>query len=136
LKLALQYSATPGLPTLLGRLRVKRAKSYLTGPPGLMSPLSLKALQEDLHSPRYANWDVIVTAGRVDGLSKAVDMLLEHNDAALAVGEHAPAAFLAAANVYNPNYLIVEEDEEGLRPDELEAALASRCKLFGLSRGS
>lgn len=60
---ALQYSPTPGLPSLLAALRRLQLREHT--------------------SSRESDFDITVTTGSQDGLSKAFDMLLEEDDTLL-----------------------------------------------------
>jgi 2-aminoadipate transaminase len=68
---------------------------------------------------------VIVTSGSQQGLDLLAKVLLDPGDA-VAVGAPSYMGALRAFDVYEPRYLTVPLDEEGMTPDGLEAALAQR----------
>jgi len=105
MKSALQYQATNGMPQLHKRL---------------------KALQTKVHQPPAGlDWDMLVTAGSQDGLCKAVEMILngEPDGQSVVVEDFTYSGFLAMMDPYKPNYVVVDSDEEGMRPDKLEEAI-------------
>jgi len=87
-----------------------------------------KDFQERFHSPPSSNWDLVTTVGRLDPLSKTLDMLLcgQGDSEAVVIAQHAPAEVLAAMSIYRPDYIIIEEDEMGIMPDKLASALKIR----------
>ena len=97
---ALQYSPTPGLPSLVKHL---------------------KRLQEWEHGAG-ANVEVCVTTGSADALSKAFDALLDADDSLL-LESPTFSGSLAYLQPIGCRLVGVECDALGLRPDALEAIL-------------
>ena len=68
---------------------------------------------------------VIVTSGSQQGLDLLAKVLLDPGDA-VAVAAPSYMGALRAFDVYEPRYLTIPLDQEGMTPDGLEAALAQR----------
>jgi len=100
LQKALQYLPTQGLPALVNWL---------------------KDLQKEVHHPPLTT-DLIVTCGSQDGLCKAIEMLLSPGDSVV-VEDYIYAGTLGIMNPYKPNYIIVEGDRHGIKPDILRQKL-------------
>ncbi|XP_045127480.1 kynurenine/alpha-aminoadipate aminotransferase, mitochondrial-like isoform X2 [Portunus trituberculatus] len=99
----LQYSPTPGYPPLVKQL---------------------KTLTQQLHSPpRWAEMDLIVTAGSQDGLCKALEMMISPADY-IVTQEPCYTGTLSILNPYKPQYLPVCGDQNGMCPEALKAALS------------
>ena len=100
---ALQYGPTDGLPEL---------RAWIAG------------------SRPGADADrVIVTSGSQQGLDLLAKVLLDPGDP-VAVGSPSYMGALRAFDAYEPTYLTVELDDEGMTPDALEAVLAQRPKFL------
>lgn len=100
---ALQYAATPGIPELVAWLREELTRE---------------------HAPPYNDWDVQVTTGSQDGLSKAIEMLLDPDDSILVENP----TYSGTLSILKPMgcYLVgVDTDARGLRADALEETLAT-----------
>lgn len=100
LEAALQYSPTPGLPSLVAHL---------------------KRLQESEHGLRPGT-EVCVTTGSADALSKAFDALLDVDDALL-VESPTFSGSLAYLQPMGCRLVGVECDGGGLKPEALERTL-------------
>jgi len=105
LAVGLQYSPTPGLPPLVERLR---------------------ELQQAAHQPPLPGWDVLVSPGSQELLSKAFDMLLNDGDSVL-LEEPTYSGALAAIAPIGCNIIGVPTDADGIIPDALEALLEGGC---------
>jgi kynurenine/2-aminoadipate aminotransferase len=97
---ALQYSATPGLPQLLDR--VKTVQTFEHSPP---NPVS-----------------VAITPGSQDGLAKLFDMFVSQGDTLL-IEAPTYSGSLAYLEAIGCNLQTVETDESGLKPDHLASLL-------------
>ncbi len=111
----LQYAATPGLPGLLAELK--------------------KQIQDE-HNHPYEKWDVCVTTGSQDGLTKAFEMLLNPGDIIIVEAPTYSGA-LAYLKPSGVRFLPVAVDGEGITPDALKAAVSglsaedrARCKVL------
>lgn len=72
---------------------------------------------------------VIVTSGSQQGLDLLAKVLLDPGDA-VAVGSPSYMGALRAFDPYEPRYVTVDLDSEGMTPEALEAALAQRPKFL------
>ncbi|KAK4321750.1 hypothetical protein Pmani_007488 [Petrolisthes manimaculis] len=100
----LQYGPTPGYPPLIEQL---------------------KTITETIHTPpRWKDREVLVTTGSQSGLLMALEMMLTPGQTVL-VEQPCYTGVLSVVSPYNPKYLPVESDGEGLVPSSLRAALAS-----------
>ncbi|KAJ3097175.1 hypothetical protein HDU97_005094 [Phlyctochytrium planicorne] len=99
---ALQYSATNGLPDLVGWLR---------------------NLQLQEHRPPYENFEICVGNGSQDVLTKAFDMLLTE-ESTLLCESPAYVGSLAFLRPLGCKFAEVDVDGNGLVPDALEKVLA------------
>lgn len=100
LQVALQYSPTPGLPKLLDQL---------------------KDLQKREHDD--GEYDLNVTVGSQDGLTKAFEMLLDPRHDELFVESPTYSGALAFLHPFGVKLTPVATDEYGLHPDALVEAL-------------
>ncbi|XP_042889003.1 kynurenine/alpha-aminoadipate aminotransferase, mitochondrial-like isoform X1 [Penaeus japonicus] len=99
----LQYGPTAGYPPLVKKL---------------------KSLTEKLHAPpRWADTDLIVTAGSQDGLCKALEMMIEPGDFVV-TQEPCYTGTLSILNPFEPRYVAVQCDHEGMNPEALKEALS------------
>ena len=105
MKFALQYCPTNGVPDL-----VQRLKTFQTLVHGMKD--------EDV----WQKYDLVVTNGSQDGLSKALEMILTPGQPVL-VEEYVYSGTLAIMNPYDPKYLQVESDEDGMVPESLQNIL-------------
>ena len=105
-KVALQYSASFGLPSLRRHL---------------------KALQENVHGINFSDAlgksDLIVTNGSQDGLAKAFEMLLEPHVDTLLVETPTYSGSLAFLGPASINLQGINTDEHGMIPADLRAVL-------------
>lgn len=101
LQAALQYSPTPGLPSLVAHL---------------------KRLQDAEHGPLRPDTEVCVTTGSADALSKAFDALVDEGDALL-VESPTFSGSLAYLQPIGCKLVGVDCDGKGLRPDILGQTL-------------
>ncbi|XP_037785544.1 LOW QUALITY PROTEIN: kynurenine/alpha-aminoadipate aminotransferase, mitochondrial-like [Penaeus monodon] len=84
----------------------------------------LSDLTQKMHSPpRWSQTQQIVTMGAQDGLAKTCVMLVNSGDYVIVPEPCYAGAFYELASL-QPQYLAVEEDEEGLRTDLLRSTLA------------
>lgn len=110
LRSALQYSPTPGLPALVKELRELQRREHAIDVPG------------DERSGRY---DVTVTSGSQDGLTKAFEMLLDPtSDDELFVECPTYSGALAFLRPFGVEMTPVDSDGSGLVPESLSEALA------------
>jgi kynurenine/2-aminoadipate aminotransferase len=107
---ALQYSATPGLPSLVNQLRDIQSKEHKLD--GLL-PGSSNEL-----------YDLSVTVGSQDALTKAFEMLLQNSDEVLLENPTYPGA-LTFLKPYGAKLTPINTDSKGLDPDHLLSILAS-----------
>ncbi|XP_045127574.1 kynurenine/alpha-aminoadipate aminotransferase, mitochondrial-like isoform X2 [Portunus trituberculatus] len=83
----------------------------------------LKRMVEQWHSPpRWAESDLLVTVGNQDGVSKALDMLLDPEDF-IVVPDPCYSDFLCMLTALAPQIVAVGVDDEGIRPDILKSSL-------------
>lgn len=95
---ALQYGPTPGFPDLVKQLR---------------------NLQKRIHNPpNFDNLDLLVTPGSQDGLCKCLEMIVNPGDYVLLAEPTYPGT-LGILNPYNPKYLSIEADRDGIIPESL-----------------
>jgi kynurenine/2-aminoadipate aminotransferase len=103
---ALQYGPTDGLPEL-----VQWVKNH----------------QQAKHNPQVKEWNVLITTGSQDALSKTFEMLIDEQDAVL-VENPTYSGALAALKPLGPQLLEVDIDGQGIIPDALQTILESRKK--------
>jgi aromatic amino acid aminotransferase I len=77
-----------------------------------------------LHSPRYANWDVVITGGNTEGFSKAVSLFCSAGDT-LIVEEWCYPAALKTIQHINVACCPVSMDEYGMLPESLRETVTS-----------
>jgi len=84
----------------------------------------LKKFQIDEHNPSLPadKWDICVTTGSQDGISKSMDMLVDEGDYVL-VEDPTYAGALMALKPLNANLTAIPSDGEGLIPSELDKIL-------------
>ncbi|KAJ3337805.1 hypothetical protein HDU93_000480 [Gonapodya sp. JEL0774] len=101
----LQYNSTAGLPNLVTWLR---------------------DLQIILHKPPLADieWDICVTTGSQDGLSKAFEMLLEPGDPVL-METPAYSGVLSILRPMGVQFVECPADSDGLNPSDLRRILST-----------
>ncbi|KAK4293366.1 hypothetical protein Pmani_033929 [Petrolisthes manimaculis] len=98
----LQYGPTPGYAPLVTQL---------------------KAMVERHHSPpRWSESNLLVTVGAQDGVSKAFEMLLDPGDYVV-ISDPCYSDALCMLASLAPQYLAIENDDEGMVPANLRAAL-------------
>eukprot|EP00096_Caligus_rogercresseyi_P015189 TRINITY_DN7630_c0_g1_i1.p1 TRINITY_DN7630_c0_g1~~TRINITY_DN7630_c0_g1_i1.p1 ORF type:complete len:360 (-),score=103.33 TRINITY_DN7630_c0_g1_i1:226-1305(-) len=101
---ALQYQPTDGIPDLISMV---------------------KDIQKEIHDP--PNWedsDILILSGSQDGLCKAMEMMLEPNGASTVITEeYLFTNALAIMEPYEPKYLKVKGDGDGMIPEALEALI-------------
>eukprot|EP00842_Homolaphlyctis_polyrhiza_P000867 jgi/Hompol1/1781/HPOL_002758-RA len=103
LKEGLQYSATPGIPSLVNWLR---------------------NLQSHEHGRKADSFDVCVGVGSQDLLTKAFDALINEGDHML-IEAPAYVGVLAYLRPLGAKFVEVEIDQDGLNPAAMEQALAN-----------
>ncbi|KAK8736516.1 hypothetical protein OTU49_005050 [Cherax quadricarinatus] len=104
---ALQYGPTPGYTPLLKQL---------------------KAMTKLHHSPpKWEECDILVTAGCQQGLSIAFEMLLNPGDIVV-VEDPCYSDVLCMLSAMSPQYLAIQVDEQGMKPDLLRAELTKAVK--------
>ncbi|GMI23592.1 hypothetical protein TrCOL_g11294 [Triparma columacea] len=103
-RVALQYSSSRGIPSLVSHL---------------------KALQQDVHKVTFTDGsrDIIVTTGSQDGLAKAFEMLLEPFHDTLLIENPTYSGSLAFLTPLGVNLKGVETDAEGMIPSKLRDVL-------------
>lgn len=107
LSTGLQYGPTPGYPPLVEQL---------------------KMMVQQWHAPPcWARSDLVVTVGNQDGVSKALEMLLDPGDFVV-VQEPCYSDVLCMLSALSPQYLAVGGDEQGMRADLLQSALKQAVK--------
>ncbi|KAI9597713.1 pyridoxal phosphate-dependent transferase [Syncephalis fuscata] len=77
-----------------------------------------------LHLPRYADWDVVATAGNTDAFSKVASLFLNAGDGIL-VEKWCYPAIMETVKHMNVTAWPVDMDDDGMRPDSLRQAVAS-----------
>jgi kynurenine/2-aminoadipate aminotransferase len=102
--------------------------THIKGYPPLIN--HVKDLQKRLHNPPRWNdenedmkTDVIITVGSADGLSKALDILVNPGDCVL-VQEPGYATLFAALSAFRPHLLPMKEDEHGINPQAVREVLS------------
>jgi kynurenine/2-aminoadipate aminotransferase len=111
LKLALQYSPTPGLPKFIDQL---------------------KDLQKREHGD--GEYDVTVTVGSQDGMCKAFEMLLDPGHDELFVENPTYSGALSFLRPFGVKLTPVATDEYGLHPDSLLEALEASKHVGHLNK--
>ncbi|KAK7062512.1 hypothetical protein SK128_002112 [Halocaridina rubra] len=100
---ALQYGASDGYEPLLKQLN---------------------SLTKRLHSPPcWSNSQILVTAGIQSALCMAIEIFIEQNDYVV-VEDPCYCGALAIMYPYNPRFLPVESDADGINPEKLRVALS------------
>ncbi|XP_071452642.1 kynurenine/alpha-aminoadipate aminotransferase, mitochondrial-like [Hetaerina americana] len=107
LESALQYQPTQGYPPLVKQLREMTLKTH--------------------NPPNWENYEILVTTGSQDGLSKAFDMSLEEGEPVI-VQHPIYTGALAAIKPLCPQFICIPEDENGMRPDKLKESLEACFK--------
>ena len=108
--------------------QMKAALQYLptNGQPELVK--WLMQFQNTVHKPPSKTFDnsgILTTVGSQDGLSKAMEMMMTEGGSVV-IQDYVYPGSLAAMTPYNPNYIVVESDKSGMKPDKLHEALKSR----------
>jgi kynurenine/2-aminoadipate aminotransferase len=122
----LTISVENGSPINLSGKALQSALQYLptNGHPALLQ--QLKDLQVSVHKPApdtWANTDIVVTSGSQDGLSKALEMLLDQGSSVL-VEDFVYSGTLSIINPYKPVYHTIQSDHQGMIPASLRQVLA------------
>lgn len=81
-------------------------------------------LTERLHSPAYADWDLLLNSGSTDAWTKILTLLVERGDHIITDAQIYPSAGAAFVPL-GAKALPIPVDGEGIRPDVLEEKLAS-----------
>lgn len=68
----------------------------------------------EVHKPQV-DFDLLVTVGSQDGICKSFEMLLEPGDAVV-VEDFIFAGILGVISPYNPEYIKVQADADGMCP--------------------
>ncbi|CAG0897934.1 unnamed protein product, partial [Darwinula stevensoni] len=102
---SLQYGATEGVPAL--RKKLEEMVSRYHG----------------VNEERMEKSEVLVLPGSQFGLAMALEAML-NNGSYLIIEEHAYPGVLSAVNPYNPKYLPVKVDGDGMIPDSLREVLS------------
>jgi kynurenine/2-aminoadipate aminotransferase len=96
----------------------------------------LKAITEAEHSPSYKDWDLCVTTGSQDALTKAFEMLLSPGDILVVEAPTYPGA-LAYLKPMGVRFLAIPTDEHGIRDDVLREQVSAlsaedraRCRVL------
>lgn len=108
---ALQYSATPGLPSLVSQLREIQSSEH--------------KLDGVLAGEKNALYDLSVTVGSQDALTKAFEMLLQHDCDELLLENPTYSGALAFLQPYGVKLTPINTDNRGLDPDHLHKLLSS-----------
>lgn len=109
---ALQYSDTPGIPTLLASLRELQITEHGTKSPAGKLPYPIEEM------------GIAVTTGSQDGLGKVFEMLLNPGDSLL-VENPTYSGALAFLKPFGANLIGVDVDGDGLIPASLREAMES-----------
>lgn len=122
------FETTDGQSILLEGKSIRRSLQYLPtqGLPELVA--WLKTLQSHVHNPpelQSTSSDLVVTCGSQDGLCKAIEMLLEPGEGVV-VEDYVYAGTLSIMAPYEPNYVVVDSDSKGMRPDSLQDKLSEK----------
>ncbi|XP_046394821.1 kynurenine/alpha-aminoadipate aminotransferase, mitochondrial-like [Ischnura elegans] len=107
LEAALQYQPTPGYPAMRKQL--------------------FEIMKKTHNPPNWDNYDIIVTSGSQDGLSKAFEMSLEEGEPVI-VQDPIYTGALGILKPLNPQFICIPEDENGMQPDKLRKALEACFK--------
>ena len=108
---ALQYSPTPGLPSLVKQLREIQSKEH--------------HLNGVLPEGSRSIYDLSVTVGSQDALSKAFEMLLQHDCDEVLLENPTYSGALAFLQPYGVTLTPINTDSKGLDPDHLHNLLSS-----------
>eukprot|EP01125_Pyxidicula_operculata_P009481 TRINITY_DN3121_c0_g1_i1.p1 TRINITY_DN3121_c0_g1~~TRINITY_DN3121_c0_g1_i1.p1 ORF type:complete len:391 (+),score=56.55 TRINITY_DN3121_c0_g1_i1:238-1410(+) len=108
LKQALQYSSSYGMDPLVAQL-----KSHI----------------DRVHKPAYKDWNVMVTVGSQDALTKAFSMLINPGDTILTENPTYSGS-LAALRPMGANIVGIDIDSNGLIPQKLRETLQSFKKYY------
>ncbi|KAJ1526082.1 hypothetical protein ONE63_009247 [Megalurothrips usitatus] len=83
----------------------------------------IQNLQDKEHGPQDWNTrNVLITTGSMDGISRAVDMLLNYGDPII-VQHPLYSGMQSLLHPYNPKYILAEQDEDGVNPSTLRQTL-------------
>ncbi|XP_050430900.1 kynurenine/alpha-aminoadipate aminotransferase, mitochondrial-like [Adelges cooleyi] len=86
----------------------------------------LKEIQDYFHGPQ--DWNtrgILITCGAQEGLSKSVDMFMQHGDPVI-VPQPAYAQALDLFRAYEPDFIRISQDANGVVVDEMQNALKTR----------
>ena len=126
-KLALQYSPTPGLPELCQRIKTMLIHEHLqisfSNSNQKTEHHEWEETMKEKHS-RRERLEVAIVPGSQDGLAKIFDMLLEERDTLL-IESPTYSGSLAALEAKGCNLIGIETDELGLNPEALRRTLAN-----------
>ncbi|KAL3792482.1 hypothetical protein HJC23_008404 [Cyclotella cryptica] len=115
---ALQYSPTPGLPGLVSQLRDIQSREHNLD----------SVIHGTANNPLY---DLSVTVGSQDALTKAFEMLLQHDCDQVFLENPTYSGALAFLQPYGVKLTPINTDNRGLDPDHLHALLASSATTQG-----
>lgn len=110
--------------------KIETALQYqaTNGNPGLVR--TLKDFSEQIHGLNQDFWEthaIQVTNGSQDGLCKSIEMLLDFGNTIL-IPDYVYSGFLFTTKPYEPNFVRIETDENGLKPESLKESLEARWK--------
>eukprot|EP00095_Tigriopus_kingsejongensis_P005565 snap_masked-scaffold12_size759060-processed-gene-2.11 protein:Tk05565 transcript:snap_masked-scaffold12_size759060-processed-gene-2.11-mRNA-1 annotation:"kynurenine alpha-aminoadipate aminotransferase mitochondrial precursor" len=87
----------------------------------------LESLQTHFHGIDAASYEVITTNGSQDGLCKALEMVVNPGDSVI-LEDHTYFACMSILDPIGTNYVIVEGDQNGMKPDHLWKSLTSNWR--------
>ncbi|KPI98582.1 Kynurenine/alpha-aminoadipate aminotransferase, mitochondrial [Papilio xuthus] len=120
----LQLSTKTGKDLVLEGSELAAALQYMPsqGYPALLT--ELRSLQRALHRAPDTH-DVLVTNGAQHAIYQCADMLVEPGDPVL-LSEYTYTGALSVLRPYDPELILIAEDESGIVPETLESVLESR----------
>ncbi|XP_034240774.1 kynurenine/alpha-aminoadipate aminotransferase, mitochondrial-like isoform X2 [Thrips palmi] len=91
----------------------------------------LQNFQDKAHGPQDWNTrSIIVSSGSMDGISRAVDMLINRGDP-LVMQHPLYSGVETLLKPYGPKYILAEQDQDGVNPEWLRSALENYKKTGG-----
>ncbi|XP_076665702.1 kynurenine/alpha-aminoadipate aminotransferase, mitochondrial [Andrena cerasifolii] len=124
-----QISVTYKSGTKIKLLGEELSSSLQYGPSQGYIPLlkEMRAFQEYWHKPVQNYWDVLVTAGSMEGCSKVFEMALEIGDPVM-VQMPAYDGVLKALTPLMPDFIGIVQDEDGIIPEEIMKICEERLR--------
>ncbi|CAG0916910.1 unnamed protein product [Notodromas monacha] len=109
MKIGLQYSPTDGYPPLMAKMKEFISRYHLHGSDAEKSDIKLRH---------------IMTPGSQDALSKLLEATIAPGDFIISE-KHVYTGVVSAAEPWQPNFLLVDSDGDGMKPEALREALSS-----------